>query len=366
MNVTARDYATIWRSIAAALALTFLLFLLLLAYAPDSVAFSPNNYGWNGLHDVVTTYDLHPASSADTLAFVQDSGANETTILLEVQPVVPFSSLDALIIKNFVTSGGTLLIADNSGTSNSLLAQMGVGIRILSNYTVNDLVYNWKAPALPTAIVTPAERARFAYLSNVRGIAMDEPSPLSISRGVALLASSSPESFGANRSQLTSSQNPLQLLNGDVGAGLQRLTKGPFPVVAQQNLGNGSVIVFGDSQFFTNPVWNVGDNRVLTGNLFSHSQVYLDTSHWQANTAGEVKAELFSVYALIAQSPFEYLATAGIVAAVLLVLPVFSLSGFGEIKKKRDIVASSNLGPVLFNRELLERVRRDREKYGIR
>src|ERR1700726_299034 len=55
------------RSIVGSLVLSFLLFLLLIAYAPDSVAFSPNNYGWNGLQDVYSAYGMHPVNSEENL-----------------------------------------------------------------------------------------------------------------------------------------------------------------------------------------------------------------------------------------------------------------------------------------------------------
>ena len=146
------------RSIVGSLILAFLLFLLLIAYAPDSVAFSPNNYGWNGIHDVFSTYRMHPVNSEDNLP----AGGNRS-VLVEIQPVVSFSSLDAQFIRNFVEHGGSLVIADNIGISNSLLTQMGVNVQILSNLTVNDPVYNWKAPALPTAIVLHASSNPSSY-----------------------------------------------------------------------------------------------------------------------------------------------------------------------------------------------------------
>ena len=191
---------------------------------------------------------------------------------------------------------------------------------------------------------------------------MDEPSPLLSGSGALVIASSSPQSFAANRSQLLTSANPLQLLNGGSSGGLKSVAKGPFPLAAEQPLGNGTVLVFGDSQFFTNSLGQIANNPLLIRNLFSNSSVYLDTSHWQSNTEGAVKAELFSIYALISQSPLNYLATLGFVGAALLILPVFTVSGSGEKKATTTVVDDRSA----FNAEIMARIRRDREKHGIR
>ncbi len=356
------------RSIIGSFVISIILFILLVSYAPDAVSFSPNNYGWNGLHDVFSEYDIHLSSTGVVLP--QQQGTNRS-VLLVIQPILQFSQSDALNVKNFVGQGGTLVIADNLGTSNYLLDQMGLGIRILTNLTVNDPVYNWKAPSLPTAIVPHLTSNQYGFLAGVVGIAMDEPSPLTIIRGSSALvvASSSPESFDANRTELLGSPNLLQILNGAASVALKPIAKGPLPLAALQTIGKGTVIVVGDSQFFTNPIWKIANNQILIGNLFSNSTVYLDSSHWQVNTEGVLRTEIASIFAVISRFPLDYLLTLGFAGAALLLLPVYTGAiGAGKRRKRsvKSFEASSSSETSSFNKDILARVRKDREKYGIR
>ena len=47
-------------------------------------------------------------------------------MLVIIGPDVDFSSLEAKEVKEFLENGGTLFIADDFGTANSLLEKLGV------------------------------------------------------------------------------------------------------------------------------------------------------------------------------------------------------------------------------------------------
>ena len=137
------------RGLVAALLLAVLAFVLLAQYAPDSVALSPNNYGWNGLQGVASTFNVKFTTSLSDIP--------AKSVLAILQPSVDYSSADANSVRSFLLAGGTVLVADKSGVANSLLKGMGAGITIESGYTISDPVYNWKAKTVPTALVLPAE-----------------------------------------------------------------------------------------------------------------------------------------------------------------------------------------------------------------
>jgi len=214
---------------------------------------------------------------------------------------VNFSPADASSVRNFLMGGGTVLVADKSGVANSLLQGIGSGIVIQSQYTISDPVYNWKAKTVPTALVLPEAAAHAPYLANVSGIALNQPSPLALTNSAA--------SQVAITSQFSETQYG---------------SKGPFVVMASERIGTGALIVVGDSQFLLNSEWTIANNKILIGNLFAKTSIFIDASHWTssplASSTAQMKAELGQIYATISTVPLRYvfvLVTVGVALALV-------------------------------------------------
>ncbi len=345
MNVSRRNFA---RSAVAAGAFAFLAFVLLVAYAPDAVPYSPNNYGWDGIEGVSSAYSVTFVNSLSSLP----SGR---TVLVEVQPTTSFSPDDIKAVARYVSSGGTLLVADSSGFANGLLQGLGTGIVIEDQLAVNDPIYNWKAQELPIALVVPGEAAAFPFLRGVQEIALNEPSPLGLGlTAEGVVAVTSPISLDVNR---TAEQSVLPAL----GAAPPTISQGQFVIAAAEKMGNGTIVVIGDSQFLTNSGWNVANNRLMLNNLFGNSTVVIDASHWTTSpltsSTAQLKGLFAQVYEGVSGSPARYILTAGLIAAGIALVP-----DFGEKRTKRPRKTEESL--TSFNSEVLDRVKKDREKYA--
>ena len=290
------------RALVGAAILGLAAFVLLIQYAPDTVAFSPNNYGWNGLQGVASAYGVNFTMSFSSLP----SGA----VLVISQPSIGFSGSDAASVRSFLLSGGTVLVADKSGVANSLLSKIGSDITILSSTTISDRTYNWKSASVPTALVLPGAKSQFRFLQNASGIALNQPSPLLISGSQAVTLAMTSEFSVASPST-----------SGAVGA------QGPYVVMAAQRFGKGTLVVLGDSQFLLNSQWTIADNRALIGGLFGHGSVYFDASHWGATSIAQTKIILGELYAFVSGSPMRYIATLFIVGLALALVP----SGSGSM-----------------------------------
>jgi hypothetical protein len=336
------------RSILASLVIALIVFILLVLLAPDAIPFSSNNYGWNGIQQVSSHYTITPVSSLSGLQ-------TEHSVLLLLQPTVNYSQGDASAVEQFARGGGVVLAAGNSGVVNGLLQSIGAGVSVESQYAINDPTYNWRSGEFPTVLVYPGTAQQFGFLAGVNGIALDAPSPLKVEAGsqVQVLAISSSVSDEVNRS----GGSPLTGILG----GPAPVATGSFPAVVAERIGNGSLVIVGDSQLFTNSVWTLADNQVLARNLMANSTVYLDTSHWQANTGENVKAAFGSAYALFSGVPLRYALVALFVGAAIIILPSFTeMRGEAEREPKTRVPTQRT-----FNKDLIERVRKDREKYGI-
>lgn len=280
------------RGVVAAVLLGFFAFVLLVQFAPDSVAYSPNNYGWNGLEQVSSTFRPNFTTSL--------SGLPPHATLVVTQPSRNFTNSEAVSVRSFLDSGGTVLVADKSGVANTLLAAIGSEITIQSQYSLSDRTYNWKSSSVPTALVLPSAKLTQRFLANVTGIALDSPSPLQLTGGRAVAV--------AVTSQFSTSSAP--------GA-----PKGPFVVMASQRVGNGTLIVVGDPQFLLNSEWTIADNKVLVGNLFANTSVFIDASHWGASSVSQLKSEFGQAYRFVSSSPMRYIATLFVVGVALALVP---------------------------------------------
>jgi Domain of unknown function (DUF4350) len=336
------------RSVLASLVVGTIAFIVLVEFAPDSLPFSTDNYGWNGMQQVASQYDITPVSSLGGLQ-------PQHSVLLLLQPTINYSQSDARAVEHFAKGGGIVIIGSSSSAADSLLGAMGSGVRVEGQYAINDQVYNWKSSSLPTILVLPGAGQQFSYFGRVNGIALNSPSPLVVEPGsqAQVVAISSPLSNEVSR-------NTGPSLGGQIG-GPNQISAGSFPEVVVDRIGNGSIVIVGDSLLFANSVWTLAYNQVLARNLMANSTVYLDTSHWQTNTGEGIKAALASAYATSSGAPLRYLLVLAFVGVSMVILPNLSeLRGEGKAVSSRPFPKRSTL-----NKEALERIRKDREKYGV-
>ncbi len=309
----AKEIRGTYKVIVAAVIIAFLVFVLLISAAPDDVPYSPNNYGWNGVHNLYSSFNIVPVNSIFDLPLKA-----QKSVLLIVQPTGAYSQSEGAAISSFVTAGGSVVDADNLGQSNSLLAYLGVGVAINQDLMIQDHTYNWKDPSLPIALVPTDSRNQFSFLSNVGAIALDVPSPLTLAANSAarVVGESSPLSFEIKRVN-ASSYNFLLANNNQ-----QALANGPFPVAVSDQIGQGTLVVISDSSFFTNSILQIADNNVLVKNLFQNSTVYIDTSHWPPNTVSSLRAQLNQAFSILSGVPSRYFLTLGVVGLVVFLFPI--------------------------------------------
>jgi hypothetical protein len=337
------------RSAIGSAILGVLIVIALANFAPDASPYSPNNYGWNGVRDLASHY---PVQFVNSLVGLK----NQRAVLLIMQPANSFSPSQAQEVYLFAFDGGRVVLAGDSPALNSLLQAMGTAVTIQGQYSIRDATYNWKGQTLPVALVNQSLVNAFGFLAGLNGVAMDQPSPLVIAANSSAqpAALTSSLSFETVRS---SSLADIPLIGSSSGV----IAKGPFVVAAAESLGAGTVVVLGDSQFFTNSLWNTADNDALMANLFSNATVYVDASHWQGNTGASLRGDFAAFYSQASGSPLRYLLTLAFVGVAVGTLPVFTSQGIsaqdGGGRRKRSGTA--------YNMAILERVRNDRRKYGV-
>lgn len=242
-----------------------------------STDFSIYNAGWNGTSNLaVSTYEA--GNFAPTLA-TQASGTDVTIVHLTLQdfdlrptadtliiigPSKVFSASDGEVVRQFVTNGGIVVLADDFGTGNGLLEAIGASSRF-SGKLLMDLSFD-KRPEFSVCFNFVDD----PLTVDLSTILLNHPSSITVSDpDVSVIAESSIASW------LDSDGDSVR----DLGE-----PKGPFPVIAKERIGNGIVILLSDPSVLINGMVTQLDNGILASNLISvacdhRASVFFDESH---------------------------------------------------------------------------------------
>jgi hypothetical protein len=258
-------------------AIALLIISMTAPVASSSADFSIFNSGWNGTSDLaVLTYQtgkFAPAfqvhtTGTDVTVEQSDLATLDldpvTDALVIIGPTKTFSSAEGEHIREFVRLGGKLLLADDFGTGNSLLEGMNATSRFTGNLVV-DLAYE-KQPEFSVLFdFQPGPLTK-----NVSTLLLNYPSCLAINASrAAVFASSSIASWqDTNGNRLQEWGEP----------------RGPFPIVASEPMGFGSILLISDPSLLINGMRDKMDDAVFGNNVIEYicgarTKVYFDESH---------------------------------------------------------------------------------------
>ncbi|MFH0914507.1 MAG: DUF4350 domain-containing protein, partial [Chloroflexota bacterium] len=222
---------------------------LLVWYLPPDKDFLAENPYWNGTRQLAA----QPVRSLGELARLPDKSA---LILL---PYLPMGSQELSQLRDFVSGGGILVLADDYGYGNQVLEYLGLKARFYGQ-TLLDPLFNFKNQNFPrvtrfnSPVTTGLDSLVLNYATALENVADEET-----------LALSSVVSF------LDRNENATW----DTGE-----PTGPLPVVSRHKLGGGQVFLVSDPSIFINSMLDLGSNRTFVSRIAAGaSGLFLDQSH---------------------------------------------------------------------------------------
>jgi len=269
-----RGYAAV---AAIAIAITMLIVSMTAPVASTSTDFSLFNSGWNGTSQLaVLTYQLGKfvpsftfKSTGTDIAVEQTNLANlvldpQTNSLVVIGPTKTFTAAEAEHVGDFVRAGGVMLLADDFGTGNSLLQGMNATSRFSEDLVI-DLAYE-KQPEFSVLF----DISQDPLTTNVSTLLLNYPSSLVIdpSTTTAIASSSIASWLDVNGNRQQEWGEP----------------RGPFPMIAKESFGAGSITLVSDPSVFINGMREYMDNAVFANNTINQvcaarDSVYFDESH---------------------------------------------------------------------------------------
>jgi hypothetical protein len=241
-------------AIAWSLILSAIASAAFLVLTPPVDDFNAANPYWNGMSYVASSVGALPMPATGYAGMDPNGGS---LAVMVVGPDMSFDSSYAYRAMSFAGSGGVLVVMDDFGTGNQLLASIfeGTGFgAYFSGAWLADPLYMVKSQYYPKAECAQGEVV-MDYGTAIVGLSGD----------YTVLAWSSAFSYlDENR-------------NGRHDAGEP---EGPFPVAVEFGCGNGGrLVLVADSSVGINAVSGLEGNAAFIGSILEGRTVYIDTSH---------------------------------------------------------------------------------------
>lgn len=278
----------------------------------SSSAFDPYNMGWDGTSELRSTADeaeLDVTIGRETMAY--DSVSPHQTVAFVLAPDEQYDEEEVARISEFLENGGRVVIGtERKSKTNRLLRQLGVSARV-GTHTLRDEKEYYKSPELPLA--EPAEG--HAFTEDVDIISMNIGTTVTPNDATVIARSSEFAYIDSNE-------------NGELETN-ERVERVPVAVV--ESVGDGEVIVTGDSSIFINSMIDRTGNRRFTQNLMSErNMMLLDVSH------AAMIPPLVKGWLIIKDS--------SILQAILLSVGVVLISVWSERSRIGQLLTATNMG----------------------
>jgi len=263
-----------------------------------------SNITWNGIESFTGEFDAVSIESLKELAVQVDE-----TILVAI-PYLEYSNEELLKIEAFVDGGGTLLLMDDYGYGNSVLAHFDLDIRF-TNRPLLDALFCYKNQWLPRVTdFTPDVKE-----NGIEVLLLNHATTLTNVGQMETIARSSRASFlDINENESWDENEP----------------QGPFPVASVHHFGKGTLVLISDPSIVINSMVDRDDNYDFIKYLMSYdgakTAILIDNSHLTKTPLDVSKTWLIGARRTLS-TPYPLL---GIVALIFVAVSRYTLKK-GEI-----------------------------------
>ena len=222
-----------------------------LQFSKTDEDFSLYNPQWNGMADLKK--DGAPVHDLRDL-----DGFSEDAVLFVIGPQLEYTSEEAIIIERFLMDGGTVVVADDFGSGNSLLEGLDVPVRF-SNQPVLQEVEFWMKQSFP--IIENTNN------STVLGkLVLNHPSDLIIlSKGSTTIHAQ------------TSNFAWRDVISNEIKDSDEPFDR--YAIIAEMSHKGGKLYVISDPDLLINSMIMKGDNQMFYHDLTAGKKVLFDESH---------------------------------------------------------------------------------------
>jgi len=272
------------RTIAFSLFSGVLLSIAISTVQPVTDDYFLDNFEWNGCSQL---RHLTNATIVKDLGRIKELQPKNALVII-ADPAKPFSREEGDMIRQFLESGGTTLLANSFGMGNLLLEQWAVPVRF-DNASLEDPLFYSKEPRFPLAYDLVPDPLTL----DIEELLLGNPTALAILEkgSVKPLAWTSPYSF------LDKNRNGIKDADEK---------QGPFAVLATSRIGQGTLILLSSPEMLTNSLLNERHNKQLLLNIMNASRgrtesstLLFDESHLEKSPGTPIREALQRIFSTV-------------------------------------------------------------------
>ena len=281
-------------------ALAMAVSLVCIWFYPSIQDFMESNMMWNGLRKFSSEFGAVNIPSLEELP-----ESPEEAVLVTI-PNLPYGDEELSKLRRFVTDGGTLLLLDDYGYGNSLLAYFGIGVRFTSKPLLDPL-FCYKNQYMPRITdFKPGVKE-----SGIDVIVLNHATSLTgVAEEQAMAWSSTTSFLDTNESGTWEEDEP----------------KGPLVIAAELRLGQGTLRLVSDSSIVINTMFARDKNKqfveYLTRRQDETKSILVDNSRLVKAPLDTSKEKVMRARETLS-NPYTLL---GIIAAIFAVVFRFTLT----------------------------------------
>ncbi len=273
--------------------------LLCIWFYPSIQDFMAANNMWNGIKNFSSEIS---ANNVDSLVDLPDLPQETAMVMV---PYIEPTNEELSKVKQFINDGGTLILMDDFGYGNSVLAYLGLPVRF-SNNPLLDPLFCYKNQWMPRVTDFSSEIRE----SGIRGVMLNHATALAnVEESQVIAWSSSASYLDTNGNESWNEDEP----------------NGPLPIAARFSSGKGTVAVVSDPSIMINSMVSRDDNYAFMEYLTSHNgkqkDILIDRSHLTMAPLDVSKTRLASGREILS-SPY---ALVGILALIFVVVSRYTL-----------------------------------------
>ena len=278
---------------------------------------------WNGLSDVQTILKPVRLSGLENAELLS---SNSTILMLG--PSLAYSETEITSMRSYLEDGGRIVLTDDFGTGNSLVAGLGLNVRFSGQLLRDELFKERKM--MPRIFLVEASPETIG----VKELVFNYPTVLTGVKADEALA------YASFFSEVSNSTGV-----------------GPFPVMALLKMGKGSIILISDSSIFINGMLDQGDNLILLKNL-QRGALFIDEAHSAQSRLAQFRNFSAAAYGLFNHPEIKYS------LAAVLIVGVFKVRWEDMDEQPDEVEETLRRRPEWSRRELEELREARRRAHG--
>jgi len=256
--------------------------VLLIRFFPSNEDFNLDNPFWNGLKSFREETGAFSLGQISDLRLVPSSSG---TVLFIIGPWGAYDSEEVSVISSYLKGAGTVILADDFGSGNSILKGLRLESRF-SGHLVVDPLFRGKSSLLAKTVDTAGS------LADIESLMFNYPTSLDVNDyGGEIVASSSSFSFFDDN------------LNGKKE---ESEDEGPFPMIVRIPYEEGEIYLMADSSLFINSMLDEAENGEFLQTIIQGKRLFVDTSHYPVGILSRLRNIEITIYQIISRLEVRY------------------------------------------------------------